>query len=47
MGVNLADKLRTGLSPEQFIESMQQNKEKFMEWYESFEWENEVDKGFF
>lgn len=47
MTTNLAGKLRTGLKPQQFIDSMEKNQDKFLEWYNSFEWENEDDKEFF
>ncbi|MBP1990902.1 thioredoxin family protein [Paenibacillus eucommiae] len=47
MSTNLADKLRKGLKPQQFIDSLEKNKEQFLEWYNSFEWENEDDKTFF
>lgn len=39
MGNNLYSKLGTGLKPQQFMEGMEKNKEKFQEWYDSFQWE--------
>jgi hypothetical protein len=47
MAKQLADKLGKGLTPQQFIDSMTQNKEKFLEWQQRFEWKNEEDKAFF
>ena len=47
MGKNLADKLRTGLSPQQFIDSMEKNQDKFLEWYGKFEWASEEDREYY
>ncbi len=47
MSVNLSDKIGRGLSPEQFMEGMERNKEAFRDWYEQFSWQNEEDKEFF
>jgi hypothetical protein len=47
MSKNLSDKLGKGLKPQQFIEGMTKNQEKFQEWYDNFKWENEDDKVFF
>ncbi|UUZ83414.1 thioredoxin family protein [Paenibacillus sp. P26] len=47
MSKNLADKLKKGLTPQQFIDGMTKNQEKFQEWYDKFSWENEDDKEFF
>jgi hypothetical protein len=47
MSTNLADKLRTGLKPQKFIDSMEKNQEKFLEWHNSFQWDNEEDKVYF
>lgn len=47
MSTNLASKLRTGLKPKQFIESMEKNKEQFLANYEGFAWDNEEDKAYF
>lgn len=47
MGKNLADKLNTGLSPQQFVEGMNKNKEKFIEWGEAFTWPSQEDQEFF
>jgi len=48
MAKNLYDKLRTGLAPQQFIDGMTKNQEKFLEYYNAFTWEGkEEDKEFF
>ena len=47
MGKNVADKLNKGISPQQFIDSMQKNKEAFLDWYNRFEWGSEEDREFF
>jgi len=47
MSMNLAHKLRTGVKPQQFIDSMDKNKEAFLDWSNRFEWENEDDREFF
>jgi hypothetical protein len=44
MSTNLSDKLRTGLKPQQFIDSMEKNQDKFLEWYNSFHWDHAEDK---
>lgn len=44
---NLADKLGKGLEPQQFIDGMTKNQEKFVAYYDAFEWENEDDREFF
>lgn len=47
MSTNLKAKLNTGLKPEEFIESMSVNKDKFLDWYDQFSWHNEEDEGYF
>ena len=47
MSTNLADKLRTGLKPQQFIDSMEKNQELFLQMYNNFAWEHEEDRAFF
>lgn len=47
MAVNLAHKFRTGISPQQFMEGMQKNKEAFQRGYDSFEWLDAEDREFF
>lgn len=46
MTINLASKLSTGQSPEQFMAGMEKNKEAFQERYDQFSW-NEEDREFF
>lgn len=47
MSMNMANHLRTGISPQQFMDGMQKNQETFKAGYEQFVWENEEDKEFF
>jgi hypothetical protein len=47
MSVNLSEKLRSGLKPQQFIDSMEKNKEQFSNWYNGFEWDNAEDQAYF
>ena len=47
MAVHLADKLNTGLSPQQFIDGMQKNQEEFKRGYDAFAWDNDGDREFF
>ncbi|AOZ93491.1 thioredoxin family protein [Paenibacillus crassostreae] len=47
MKTNLADKLRTGISPQQFMDGMQKNKETFQSYYDKFVWDVPSDREFF
>lgn len=47
MSKNVADKLGKGLAPQQFIDAMTKNRDKFEDWYNRFEWSSEDDRGFF
>lgn len=47
MSKNVADKLGKGLTPQQFIDGMTKNQDKFLDWYNRFAWESEDDKAFF
>ncbi len=47
MAKDLSHKLFDGISPEAFINGMENNKEQFMNWYEPFQWEHEEDQEFF
>ncbi len=47
MRTNLADKLRTGISPQQFIDGMQKNKETFQSNYDAFVWDVASEREFF
>jgi hypothetical protein len=46
MATNVKEKFGTGLSPQEFIDSMTVNKEKFEDLYKRFEWEP-ADQEFF
>ncbi|MFB9331024.1 thioredoxin family protein [Paenibacillus aurantiacus] len=47
MSKNVANKLNKGISPQQFIDGMQKNKEAFEDWSNRFEWHSEEDRAFF
>jgi len=47
MAKNLYDQLNTGISPQQFMNGMDKNKEKFMAYYNGFTWAGEEDQAFF
>ncbi|MDF2717230.1 MAG: thioredoxin [Paenibacillus sp.] len=47
MSTNLADKLGKGLEPQQFIDRMTKNQDKFIDWSNRFEWSSEDDREFF
>jgi hypothetical protein len=47
MSGNLKHKIGTGLKPQEFIEAMTVNKEKFLDWQERFVWNSESDQEFF
>jgi hypothetical protein len=47
MAKSVADKLKKGISPKQFMDGMAKNQERFQELYNGFQWENEDDKEFF
>lgn len=47
MAIQLANKLNTGISPQQFIDGMTKNKEAFLDWYEKFEWNDGETPSFF
>ncbi|TNJ62279.1 thioredoxin family protein [Paenibacillus hemerocallicola] len=47
MSKNLADKLGKGLEPQQFIDRMTKNQDKFLDWSNRFEWSSEDDREFF
>lgn len=47
MSKNVADKLGKGLTPQQFIDGMTKNKEKFLDGYNGFEWSSDDDRDFF
>ncbi|WP_054957405.1 thioredoxin family protein [Paenibacillus dakarensis] len=47
MAINLANKLGSGISPKQFMDGMEKNREEFQANYEQFEWNNNEDREFF
>src|SRR5674476_62305 len=47
MAVNLATKLRTGISPQQFMDGIDKNREAFLKWYDEYVWSNKEDEAFF
>lgn len=47
MSKNVANKLGKGLSPQQFIDGMTKNKDKFLDWHNRFEWSSDDDRDFF
>lgn len=47
MSRNVAAYIGKGIAPQQFIEGMTKNKDKFLDWYERFRWEREEDREFF
>ncbi|WP_135556871.1 thioredoxin family protein [Paenibacillus cymbidii] len=47
MAKNLQHVIGKGLTPQQFMDGMERNKEKFQEWYDQFAWENEEDRAYF
>lgn len=47
MASSVAEKLNKGISPQQFIDSIEKNKEAFMNWYNGFQWPSEDDREFF
>lgn len=47
MGKSLAHKLGTGIKPQQFIDGMEKNKDKFLGWYNRFAWADDGDRAFF
>mgnify|MGYP001241602365 CR=1 FL=1 len=47
MSFNFQSHFGTGLAPNDFIQGMTQNKEKFLDWYEQFSWKNPEDAAFF
>lgn len=47
MSKNLAHKFGTGIKPQQFIDGMEKNKEKFLDWYDRFAWADDGDRAYF
>ncbi|TCZ73414.1 thioredoxin family protein [Paenibacillus albiflavus] len=47
MSKNVSAKIGQGITPEQFIQGMTKNQDKFQEYYSQFEWPSQEDKEFF
>jgi len=47
MSKNVAAKLRTGITPKQFIDGMTKNQDTFKGWYDTFTWQNADDEEFY
>ncbi|MFD0871064.1 Uncharacterised protein [Chlamydia abortus] len=47
MAKSVAAKIGKGITPQQFMDGMEKNKDKFMEWYNQFSWKSEDDRKFF
>ncbi|WP_152396728.1 thioredoxin family protein [Paenibacillus guangzhouensis] len=47
MSKNVAAKLRTGITPKQFIDGMTKNQDTFKGWYDAFTWQNAEDEEFY
>jgi hypothetical protein len=47
MGINLSHLFHRGLTPEQFMDGMTKNQDKFLEWSNAFRWENAEMQTFF
>jgi hypothetical protein len=47
MAVNLATKIRTGITPQQFIDGIDKNKEAFMKFYDEYVWSSKEDEEYF
>ncbi|MFB5678601.1 thioredoxin family protein [Paenibacillus terreus] len=44
---NVSQYFGKGLTPEQFMDSMEKNKEAFRSWYDRFAWKDESDREYF
>ncbi|MDB5083970.1 MAG: thioredoxin [Bacilli bacterium] len=47
MSIQLDHKFNTGLSPQQFIDGMTKNQDKFLDWYHQFQFTNASDQQYF
>ncbi|WP_123040567.1 thioredoxin family protein [Cohnella candidum] len=47
MTIRLPHKVGTGITPKQFMEGMQKNRERFEDIYRAFEWPNREDERYF
>ncbi|MBG9804732.1 thioredoxin family protein [Brevibacillus laterosporus] len=44
MTINLHSKIGTGITMQQFMETMEKNKEEFYDWYQRFAWETDEER---
>jgi hypothetical protein len=47
MSTHLLNRFDQGLTPQQFIENMTKNQDKFLAWYQTFSWDQPEDQQFF
>jgi hypothetical protein len=47
MAVNLATKLRTGITPQQFMDGIDKNRDQFLNWYNEYVWSSKEDEAYF
>lgn len=47
MSKDVGSKLRSGISPQQFMQGMQRNQEAFQTWYEQFAWQSGEEREFY
>lgn len=47
MSINVSNQFGKGISPRQFMDGMQKNKEQFQAGYDSFSWQSDEDREFF
>jgi hypothetical protein len=47
MAVNLATKLRTGITPQQFMDGIDKNRDQFLKWYNEYDWSSKEDEAYF
>lgn len=47
MGKQIGDKMGKGITPAQFMDTMEKNKDAFRSWYKQFSWSREEDQSFF
>jgi hypothetical protein len=47
MAVNLASKLRSGISPQQFMDGIDKNRDQFLKWYNEYVWSSSEDEAYF
>lgn len=47
MAIDLSHAFGKGIAPQQFIDTMTKNQDKFLEWSNAFQWENPDNQAFF